>query len=51
VPPCRTARPSGAAQVALQLATTQPELVFRNPEKIEQGWKQMQEDRFHRVLR
>ena len=39
---------SGAAQiarVALQLATTQPELVFRNPEKIEQGWKQMREDR------
>jgi hypothetical protein len=39
---------SGAAQiaqVALQLATTQPELVFRNPEKIEQGWSQMREDR------
>ena len=39
---------SGAAQiaqVALQLATTQPELVFRNPEKVEQGWKQMREDR------
>jgi hypothetical protein len=25
------------AQVALQLATTQAEMVFRNPEKIEQG--------------
>jgi hypothetical protein len=39
---------SGAAQVAqiaLQLATTGPELVFRNPEKIEQGWKQMWDDR------
>jgi hypothetical protein len=39
---------SGAAQIAqiaLQLATTQPELVFRNPEKIEQGWRQMREDR------
>jgi hypothetical protein len=39
---------SGAAQVAqvaLQLATTAPELVFRNPEKIEQGWEQMREDR------
>jgi len=39
---------SGAAQiaqVALELATTQPELVFRNPEKIEQGWKQMRQDR------
>jgi hypothetical protein len=33
------------AQIALQLATTQPELVFRNPEKIAQGWKQMREDR------
>ena len=33
------------AQVALQLATTAPELVFRNPEKIEQGWRQMREDR------
>jgi len=39
---------SGAAQiaqVALQLATTQPQLVFRNPDKIEQGWKQMRADR------
>jgi hypothetical protein len=39
---------SGAAQiapVALKLATSRPELVFRNPEKIEQGWKQMREDR------
>jgi len=33
------------ARVALRLSTTQPELVFRNPEKIEQGWKQMREDR------
>ena len=33
------------AQVALQLATTEPELVFRNPEKIEQGWRQMRDDR------
>jgi hypothetical protein len=33
------------AQVALRPATTQPELVFRNPEKIEQGWKQMRQDR------
>ena len=41
-------RKSGAAQiaqVALELATKQPELVFRNPEKIEQGWQQMREDR------
>jgi hypothetical protein len=39
---------SGAAQVAqvaLELATTQPGLVFRNPEKIEQGWQQMRADR------
>ncbi|MDF9811560.1 hypothetical protein [Streptomyces sp. SPB162] len=33
------------AQAALQLATAQPELVFRNPEKIEQGWYRMREDR------
>ena len=33
------------AKVALELATKQPELVFRNPEKVEQGWKQMREDR------
>ncbi|HJY55301.1 MAG TPA: hypothetical protein VJ418_02865 [Streptosporangiaceae bacterium] len=33
------------AQAALDVATRQPELVFRNPEKIEQGWKQMREDR------
>ncbi|WKE70786.1 hypothetical protein [Streptomyces sp. WP-1] len=33
------------AQAALQLAMHHPELVFRNPEKLEQGWKQMREDR------
>ncbi|MFJ7909718.1 hypothetical protein [Kitasatospora sp. NPDC096204] len=33
------------ARAALHLATTQPELVFRNPEKIEQGWESMREDR------
>lgn len=33
------------AQVALELATKQPELVYRNPEKIEQGWTLMREDR------
>ncbi|MGH3197908.1 MAG: hypothetical protein ACRDOH_09740 [Streptosporangiaceae bacterium] len=33
------------AQVALELATEQPELVYRNPEKIEQAWKQMRADR------
>jgi hypothetical protein len=33
------------AQVALKLTGTRPELVFRNPEKIEQGWRQMREDR------
>jgi hypothetical protein len=35
----------GLAKVALELATTRPELVFRNPEKVEQGWRQMREDR------
>ncbi len=33
------------AQVALALAMTQPELVYRNPRKLEQGWIQMREDR------
>ncbi|MGW1144754.1 hypothetical protein ACWD6I_06780 [Streptomyces sp. NPDC002454] len=33
------------AQAALELATSQPSLVFRNPAKIEQGWQQMREDR------
>ncbi|MFI1523255.1 hypothetical protein [Kitasatospora cineracea] len=33
------------AQAAVQLAASQPELVFRNPEKIEQGWQRMREDR------
>ncbi|MGH3196479.1 MAG: hypothetical protein ACRDNT_11215 [Streptosporangiaceae bacterium] len=41
-------RKSGAAQVAqvaLELASRRPELVFRNPEKVELGWKQMRRDR------
>jgi hypothetical protein len=33
------------AKVALELATKQPELVFRNPDKVEQGWEQTREDR------
>ena len=33
------------AKVALELATKRPRLVFRNPEKVEQGWRQMREDR------
>ena len=33
------------AQAAVQLASSQPELVFRNPAKIEQGWEQMRQDR------
>jgi hypothetical protein len=33
------------AQAALELATNRPELVFRNPQKIEQGWQRMREDR------
>lgn len=33
------------AKVALELATKRPELAFRNPEKVEQGWRQMREDR------
>jgi hypothetical protein len=41
-------RKSGAAQIAqaaLAVATKQPELVYRNPEKIEQAWTLMREDR------
>ncbi|SFC18701.1 hypothetical protein SAMN05421773_102245, partial [Streptomyces aidingensis] len=36
---------SEIAQAALHLATSRPELVFRNPEKLEQGWQRMREDR------
>ncbi|WP_052744156.1 hypothetical protein [Streptomyces odonnellii] len=36
---------SEIAQVAIELATSRPEFVFRNPEKIEQGWQRMREDR------
>ena len=41
-------RKSAAAQIAqaaLAVATKQPELVYRNPGKIEQAWAQMREDR------
>jgi hypothetical protein len=33
------------AKAALELATKRREMVFRNPEKVEQGWRQMREDR------
>ncbi len=33
------------AQAALAVATERPELVYRNPGKIEQAWTQMREDR------
>jgi hypothetical protein len=33
------------AEVAMKLATKRPGLVFRNPEKVERGWKQMRDDR------
>ena len=33
------------AQAALELAVRQPELVFRNPEKVQLGWEQMRQDR------
>ncbi|WP_405018561.1 hypothetical protein OHV05_17730 [Kitasatospora sp. NBC_00070] len=33
------------ARAALQLATDHPELVFRNSEKIKQGWESMRADR------
>ena len=44
----RAYRMSDAAQVAqaaLELATRLPELVHRNPEKVEQAWQQMRADR------
>jgi len=44
----RAYRKSDAAQVArvaLGLATALPELVYRNPEKLEQAWAQMRADR------
>ncbi len=46
--PMRAYRKSDAAQVAqaaLELATRLPELVYRNPGKVEQAWQQMQADR------
>ncbi|MFE7614495.1 hypothetical protein [Streptomyces sp. NPDC057496] len=36
---------SEIAAAALDLATSRPDLVFRNPEKVEQGWRSMREDR------
>ena len=41
-------RKSGAAQIAqaaLAAAMERPELVYRNPEKLDQAWTQMREDR------
>jgi len=34
-----------AARTAIEMATREPELVFRNPEKIKQGWEHMRKDR------
>jgi hypothetical protein len=33
------------ARIALEIATEQPQLVFRNPEKITQGWEMMRAQR------
>jgi len=41
----RKSAAADVAQAALELATRLPELVYRNPGKIEQAWKQMREDR------
>jgi hypothetical protein len=40
-------RSAGAqiARAAIEAATRQPELVFRNPEKVKQRWEQMRKDR------
>ncbi|MFI6285615.1 hypothetical protein ACIBCM_12805 [Streptomyces sp. NPDC051018] len=36
---------SEIAPAALEMASGRPDLVFRNPEKIERGWRRMREDR------
>jgi hypothetical protein len=33
------------ARLAIDMATRQPELVFRNPDKVTQGWEHMRRDR------
>jgi len=33
------------ARLAMEMATREPELVFRNPEKVKQGWEHMRRDR------
>ena len=33
------------ARLAIDMATREPELVFRNPEKVKQGWEHMRKDR------
>src|ERR1039457_3863915 len=45
MPPTRKPGAAQIAKAAMELATSRPELVFRNPEKIEQGWEQMRQDR------
>jgi hypothetical protein len=41
----RKSEASRVAQAALDLASKRRELVFRNPQKVEQGWEQMRQDR------
>jgi hypothetical protein len=33
------------ARLAIDMATREPELVFRNPERVKQGWEHMRKDR------
>ena len=33
------------ARLAIEIATREPDLVFRNPEKVKQGWEHMRRDR------
>jgi len=35
----------GVARLAMDMATREPELVFRNPDKVKQGWEHMRKDR------
>lgn len=41
----RESEARAVARLAVEMATRQPELVFRNPEKVRQGWEHMRRDR------
>jgi hypothetical protein len=49
LPGTETPYPAGdaraVARLAIDMATREPELVFRNPDKVKQGWEHMRRDR------